>query len=101
MGHPVHVPTLMQVWSLTTKQPGRQSIVWVGLYYIEAVHSDGYVSGECVCLYCDNEGSYPLYEPYRVGNHTGRFIELRHIRDNGVLIADDGREIETLSDRVL
>lgn len=86
----------MQVWSLVTKRPGREEVVWSGLYFVEAVHLDGHVVGECVCLYCDNIGSYPLYELYKVGPRLGRFIELRHIQSNGTLVGDDGQELKTL-----
>jgi len=38
-----------------------------------------------------------LYEPYAVGERTGRFIELSHLRRNGVLLSDDGEELKYVS----
>lgn len=84
----------MQVYSLVTRKPGRELVVWSGLYFVQALSSSDYIVGKCVCFYADDVGNYPLYEPYSVGERTGRFIELEHLKRNGTLLSDDGEELK-------
>jgi hypothetical protein len=87
----------MRVYSLVTRRPGREEVVWSGLYFVQALGSHDYIVGKCVCFYANEVENYPLYEPYSVGERTGRYIELSHLQRNGTLLSDDGEELKYVS----
>ena len=85
----------MQVYSLVTRKLGLEEVVWSGLYFVQGVCAEDFVVGTCVTLYAIDVENYPLYEPHAVGARVARFIELGHLKRNGTLLFDDGKELKS------
>jgi hypothetical protein len=92
----------MQVWLYVNRDCETKEAAYIGLYFVQALYSDGYVHGWKLNLHWSGDLAGED-QVVRVGEHTGRFVDMVTFMRNvdSFLVFDDGQEIKTLGKKVL